>query len=82
MSSDQHILKKRSIVISGHQTSVTLENIFWQKLKEIAKSRNLSLSRLVTEIDLKRADHGKANLSSAIRVFVLNNLPQSNISPI
>ena len=74
MSNDEYILKKRSIVISGHQTSVTLENIFWQKLKEIAKSRNLSLNRLVTEIDLQRADHGKTNLSSAIRVFVLNNL--------
>ncbi|VAW03712.1 hypothetical protein MNBD_ALPHA01-1604 [hydrothermal vent metagenome] len=74
MSNDEYILKKRSIVISGHQTSVTLENIFWQKLKEIAKSRNLSLSRLVAEIDLQRAEHGKVNLSSAIRVFVLNNL--------
>ncbi len=74
MSNDDHILKKRSIVISGHQTSVTLENIFWQKLKEIAGARDLSLSKLVAEIDLRRADHNKANLSSAIRVFVLNNL--------
>lgn len=60
-------MKKRSVVIAGHRTSVSLENIFWDALKSIASQRSLTVNQLVTEIDRQR--HG--NLSSAIRVFVL-----------
>ncbi len=61
---------KRSIVIAGHKTSVSLEDAFWKGLKEIAGSRNLTLSDLVSAIDSDRR-HG--NLSSAIRLFVLDH---------
>lgn len=60
---------KRSIVIAGHKTSVSLEDAFWKGLKEIAVARDLTLSDLVATIDTGR-HHG--NLSSTIRLFVLN----------
>ena len=59
---------KRSIVIAGHKTSVSLEDAFWRGLKDIAGRRNLTLSEVVASIDAERA-HG--NLSSAIRLYVL-----------
>ena len=61
---------KRSIVIAGHKTSVSLEDAFWTGLKDIAVARQLSLSDLVASIDTGRR-HG--NLSSAIRLFVLDH---------
>jgi predicted DNA-binding ribbon-helix-helix protein len=61
---------KRSIVIAGHKTSVSLEDAFWKALKEIAGARELTLSDLVASIDTDRR-HG--NLSSAIRLFVLDH---------
>lgn len=60
---------KRSIVIAGHKTSVSLEDAFWKGLKEIATGREMTLSDLVAAIDTDRR-HG--NLSSAIRLFVLD----------
>jgi predicted DNA-binding ribbon-helix-helix protein len=60
---------KRSIVVSGHKTSVSLEDEFWNALKVIAGKRLTNLSDLVTAIDGQR-QHG--NLSSAIRLFVLD----------
>jgi predicted DNA-binding ribbon-helix-helix protein len=60
---------KRSIVIAGHKTSVSLEDAFWKGLKEIAGGRDMTLSDLVAAIDSER-QHG--NLSSAIRLFVLD----------
>ena len=60
---------KRSIVIAGHKTSVSLEDAFWTGLKEIAAKRDLTLSDMVATIDQDRR-HG--NLSSAIRLFVLD----------
>jgi predicted DNA-binding ribbon-helix-helix protein len=59
---------KRSIVIDGHKTSVSLEDAFWSDLKKIAHAQQETLSKLVTKIDETRR-HG--NLSSAIRLFVL-----------
>ena len=59
---------KRSIVIAGHKTSVSLEDAFWKGLKEIADARGMTLSDIVANIDSQRR-HG--NLSSAIRLFVL-----------
>jgi predicted DNA-binding ribbon-helix-helix protein len=61
---------KRSIVIAGHKTSVSLEDAFWKGLKEIALNRRATLSDLVAAIDSER-QHG--NLSSAIRLFVLDH---------
>jgi len=61
---------KRSIVIAGHKTSVSLEDAFWKSLKEIASTQDATLSAMVAAIDSQRA-HG--NLSSAIRLFVLDH---------
>jgi predicted DNA-binding ribbon-helix-helix protein len=58
---------RHSVVIDGHRTSVSVEAPFWDALKTIAESRNLSLNRLIAEIDRDR----QGNLSSAIRVHVL-----------
>jgi predicted DNA-binding ribbon-helix-helix protein len=59
---------KRSIVVAGHKTSISLEDEFWNSLREIASARAVALSRLVASIDQNR-QHG--NLSSCIRLFVL-----------
>ena len=61
-------IAKRSLVIAGHSTSISLEDAFWRALKDISAARGLSLPGLVAQID---AGRGAANLSSAIRVFVL-----------
>ncbi len=68
---------KRSIMIAGHKTSVSLEDAFWKGLKEIASSRDTTLSDLVATIDGKRQHN---NLSSAIRLFVLG-FYRSQLSP-
>ena len=59
---------KRSIVVAGHKTSVSLEDAFWNGLKEIVRERHMTLSELIAEIDAQRQ---LGNLSSAIRLFVL-----------
>jgi len=59
---------KRSLVIAGHRTSVSLEDAFWRRLRAIAAERGLSLNGLAAMVDASRDG---ANLSSAIRVFVL-----------
>jgi predicted DNA-binding ribbon-helix-helix protein len=59
---------KHSLSIAGHRTSVSLETLFWDELKRIAKAHGQSIASLIAAID---AGRGKANLSSAIRVFVL-----------
>jgi predicted DNA-binding ribbon-helix-helix protein len=69
---------KRSIVIAGHKTSVSLEDAFWQGLKEIAVLRQITLSDLVASIDTDRR-HG--NLSSAIRLFVLDHYRAQGSDP-
>jgi predicted DNA-binding ribbon-helix-helix protein len=61
---------KRSIVIAGHKTSVSLEDDFWSSLREIAKSRRMHVQDLASEIDSNRT-HG--NLSCAIRLYVLDH---------
>jgi predicted DNA-binding ribbon-helix-helix protein len=62
------LVLKRSIVIAGHKTSVSLEDKFWNCLKEIAAERGMTLAELVAAIDGNRQ---QGNLSSAIRLFVL-----------
>jgi predicted DNA-binding ribbon-helix-helix protein len=70
---------KHSLVIAGHRTSVSLEQAFWSQLKDIAARRNCSVAALVAEIDASRP---QANLSSAIRVFVLQEVVgASTIAP-
>jgi len=69
-------IAKRSVMIAGHATSVSLEAAFWQALKDIAKARGQSVNALIGDIDRDRATDREgrpANLSSAIRVFVLQN---------
>ena len=63
------LVVKRSIVVSGHKTSVSLEDAFWTGIKEIATGRNITLSDLITTVDSERQ---RGNLSSAIRLFVLD----------
>ncbi len=64
-------IAKHSLVIAGHRTSISLEDAFWFGLKRIAGTEGRALANLVAEIDATR---GEANLSSAIRVFVLERL--------
>ena len=65
----QSTIAKRSIIVAGHQTSVSLEDAFWNGLKEIGKRHNRTLSELVGDINGRRQ---RGNLSSAIRLFVLD----------
>ncbi len=71
-------LRKRSVTIAGHRTSLSLEAAFWDALKAIAAERGLSLNRLIEEIDRARqeGDAAAPNLSSAARVYVLDRLRQ------
>jgi predicted DNA-binding ribbon-helix-helix protein len=64
---------KRSLVIAGHRTSISLEDAFWRGLQDLARQRSQSINALVAEID---AGRGQANLSSAIRLFVLASAVQ------
>ena len=65
------LIVKHTIVINGHKTSVTLEDAFWSGLKEIAHAQEATLSELVAKIDQTRQ---QGNLSSAIRLFVLEHV--------
>ena len=65
---------KRSVVIGGHKTSVSLEDPFWTELKQIAHAQHVTLSALVAQIDDTRE---QSNLSSAIRLFVLHHFRRS-----
>ena len=62
-------MSKRSISISGHSTSLWIEDEFWSALKEIAKEQGITLNALVALVDDGRTN----NLSSALRVFALNH---------
>ncbi len=71
-------LRKRSVTIAGHPTSFSLEEEFWQDLHRVARKRNLSLNALVSSIDAARA----GNLSSALRVFVLECYRSGELAPV
>lgn len=62
---------KRSVAIAGHRTSISLEPPFWEVLRQIAERDAISIQKLIGRIDAERGDQ---NLSSAIRVFVINRL--------
>jgi len=63
-------VKRHSVVVGGRKTSTSLENEFWEALREIAQSQQMSLSKLLAAI---KAEQRQNSLSSAIRVFVLNH---------
>ena len=65
------VIVKRSIVLDGHKTSISLEDAFWSSLKEIADAQGITPSAMVAEIDKTRE---QGNLSSAIRLFVLDQV--------
>jgi predicted DNA-binding ribbon-helix-helix protein len=69
-SSRQTSIKKRSVVVAGHRTSVSLETAFWDTLRDMAGIQGKTVNRLITEIDQGRG----GNLSSAIRIFILKSL--------
>jgi len=71
------LVVKRSIVVAGHKTSIAIEDAFWKALKEISAERGVTLSVLVTDIDAERRHD---NLSSAIRVFILEYF-RSRVTP-
>ena len=64
--------KKRSLIINGHNTSVSLENLFWDELKNIAKEQDLSINQLVAKIDMRR-NLETCGLATALREFVLKH---------
>lgn len=64
-------VRKHSVTLNGHRTSVSLEEEFWDALREIAVGRGVPVNRLVAEIDRRR---GGSNLSSAIRRHILQSL--------
>ncbi len=65
-------MKKKSIIIAGrHQTSISIEDIFWNEFQKIAKEKGLTINRLATEIDSTRQE---TNLSSAIRIYIVQEL--------
>ncbi len=68
-------ITKHSLLIAGHPTSISLEDAFWQRLRHVASLRGTALAVLVAEID---AGRGEANLSSAIRVFLLEEATRAD----
>ncbi len=63
-------MRKHSVVLSGHATSLCLEEAFWETLKELAKEKGIALRQLLIQIDNTHT----GNLSSAVRLYVLNEL--------
>lgn len=72
-------MRKRSVTIDGHRTSISLEDAFWTELSALSQERGLSLNALVAEVDHGRAQDGN-NLSSALRLYVLGELKRRTIS--
>lgn len=72
---DAAAMRKRSVTIHGHRTSISLETAFWTELRKIADARGSSVAALIAEIDEARGE--RANLSSAIRLHVLESLKQA-----
>ncbi len=68
------MIRKHSATLHGHRTSFSLEDAFWQELRAIAASRNISMAALIAEIDDTR--EAESNLSSALRVYVLDWVKQ------
>lgn len=73
MSADPTLIRKRSLSIAGHATSVSVEDVFWDELGKIAERDGRSVADIIRDIDVERT----GNLSSAIRVYVLQRLKAS-----
>ena len=73
----QFAVVKRSVIVGGHKTSVSLEDDFWSSLKQMAVKRGISLSTQIEEIDRQRRT---SNLSSAIRLHVLDHFRNRALS--
>ena len=72
---------KRSITIAGHQTSISLEPVFWHALEEEARARSLPLSALVAQVDaLRITGDDPPNLASALRTWLLTQIRDKNAS--
>lgn len=71
------MMRKRSVVIAGHKTSVSLEEPFWAALQTLADRRGVSVNGLVAQIDAER----DGNLSSALRVYVLAACRRGELAP-
>ncbi|MGO1120168.1 ribbon-helix-helix domain-containing protein [Rhodovibrionaceae bacterium A322] len=69
-------VRKRSVLIAGHRTSLSLEDDFWQLLQKLAEDQGLSVNSLIAEIDETRIEAGGLNLSSAVRLYVLRAVRQ------
>ena len=71
-------IRKRSVTLAGHKTSLSLEDAFWRALKGQARDEGLSTNALVARIDRAQTDHqGGGNLSSAVRVYILRRLQKT-----
>ena len=70
------MIRKRSISLSGHKTSFSLEDEFWAELRELANAENKSVAALLIQID--KARNADTNLSSAIRIYILKSLKARN----
>jgi predicted DNA-binding ribbon-helix-helix protein len=68
----ESLVRKRTIVLDGHKTSVALEDAFWDELKRIAAAQDVPVDQLIAAIDSERHERQYPNLSSAIRLFILN----------
>ena len=77
MENNSTRIRKRSVLLAGHQTSVSVEDIFWDHLVQIAKKQGLSINDLITKLDANRT----GNLSSAIRICVLNHVLETKSPP-
>jgi predicted DNA-binding ribbon-helix-helix protein len=72
------LLRKRHIILDGHKTSVGIEDAFWTAFKEIAAAQGTSVSQLIATIESERHERHHTNLSSAIRLFVLDYYRKQN----
>ena len=70
------MIRKRSVSLSGHKTSFSLEDEFWEELRELANAENKSVAALLIQID--KARNADTNLSSAIRIYILKSLKARN----
>ncbi|MCF1471121.1 aryl-sulfate sulfotransferase [Agrobacterium vitis] len=75
MAHSMPLIRKHSISLHGHRTSFSLEDAFWQEIRAIAENRNVAIAALIADIDSKRP--ADCNLSSALRLYVLEWLKQS-----
>jgi predicted DNA-binding ribbon-helix-helix protein len=66
------LVLKRTVVLNGHKTSVSAETAFWDALREIAAAQGTTIGQLIATIDHERRERQHINLSSAIRLFVLD----------